>query len=113
MSDDIRINNDNSVLTVIRSAICWENETRKGKQKGTKDMRGEEREREREKLSGEKDKSTSPSVILNAVASSRERGRRDGKSSAARLSIAGRHVDSGGPIQVISAFIKWFRELRY
>lgn len=36
MSDDIRINNDNSVLTVIRSAICWKNETRKGKQEGAK-----------------------------------------------------------------------------
>lgn len=35
MSDDIRINNDNSVLTVIRSAICWVNEMRKGKQEGT------------------------------------------------------------------------------
>lgn len=80
-------------------------ESKRGQKRG----RYERREwKEKGKLSGER--INVPSVILNAVASSRERERRDGKSSAARLSIAGRHVDSGGPIKV-SAFNE--RELRY
>jgi len=54
MSDDIRINNDNSVLTVIRSAICWENETRKGKQEDRKEKEKEMGERERGREKGEK-----------------------------------------------------------
>lgn len=96
MSDDIRINNDNSVLTVrfVQRFVGRMKHGRESKRGCRKEEDQRERERIREKkkrkLSGGKRTKRIPSVILNAVASSRERERRDGKSSASRLPIADR-----------------------